>query len=449
MNTVSLLEKTQQTIETHDLCSKIHDSIIVGVSGGVDSIVLTLLLQSLGYSIAIAHCNFNLRDAESDEDEMFVRDFAKKHQIPLFVQHFNTVEYAQQNGISIEMAARDLRYSWFHELCDSESCTKIAIAHNQNDTIETFFIHLFRTTGLKGLCGIPIKNQRVIRPLLEISRQEIEAYAQKHAIAYRHDSTNSQNIYIRNRIRNQLLPLCADIQENSIRGIYSSMQIIQDSYALYKTAVDKQIKEITSIQNDTLIIEKKELLAHKNAKTLLFEIMHPYGFHADVIMQLFEALSKQSGKQFKSKQYSAIIDRDFIFVEERKTAEIIKIEIPDFSTNYTCTTPFGTLQFEVLEHYDMSDQSDYIVFFDKDELQFPLYVRTWREGDNFIPFGMNGRKKVSDLLIDKKTPIHKKNAVLVVESNDSIIWVVGHRRSHDAKIANSTKHIVRVRYSPQ
>ncbi|MFW5851662.1 MAG: tRNA lysidine(34) synthetase TilS [Bacteroidota bacterium] len=447
MDSHSLISHIQHIISDYSLCNPSEDTILVGVSGGVDSMVLCNILHSLGYTIAIAHCNFQLRNTESDADEEFVRAFAKKHSIPIFVHSENTQEYAEKKGVSIEMAAREIRYNWFNTLCDAESFTKIAIAHNANDTIETFFINLFRTTGIKGLTGIPITNQRIIRPLLHATREEIERYAQLNSIEYRIDSTNSQNTFVRNKIRNQLLPLCEEIVPQSYSSIQQTISYINKAEEIYRETIAKEIKKLTSVVNDTHVIDKELLRSHKHSETLLFEILHPYGFNPDIIQQLFYSLQSEqnTGKLFSSNSYKAIIDRDFIFIEELINHDLFLTHISesDINTKKEIETPCGTFVFNTctINNFSLNTASNHASF-DKDNLRFPLTLRSWNHGDWFRPIGMKGKMKISDFLINEKIPVHTKQNILVLESDDKIIWVCGLRISEDAKITSNTQNIL-------
>lgn len=443
-----IIVKTKETINNYALCNKNEDYILIGVSGGVDSMVLTHILKSLEYKIAIAHCNFKLRGKESDDDALFVEEYAHKHDIPFFLHTSSAQEYAEKHKISVEMAARDIRYDFFHALCSEEAFTKIAIAHNADDSLETFFINFFRTTGLKGLCGIAIQNESVIRPLSHITRKEIEAFAHTNTIRYRTDSTNSEDMYLRNKIRNQLLPLCKTILPQSIANMQTSMKILEDSYTLYKKTVDKEILKLTSIHKNTRVIEKEELLQHPHAHTILFEILHPYGFHPDVITQLFDSLSKQSGKTFSCKNYTAVLDRDYIFIEEHKKQELLHFEIPEFDIEFICETPYGTFTFSKNPSPSSSAHNTTITeYFDADKLTFPLTIRSKKDGDSFQPLGLDGKKKVSDFLIDHKIPIHKKHEVLVLESQETIMWVVPLRISQKGALTKNTQNKIAVSFT--
>lgn len=444
MDRDSFLQKVRTTITENQLFSIEHDTILVGVSGGVDSISLIQALIDLKCSVAIAHCNFNLRGDESDGDQAFVENFAKKHSIPIHIRSFNTIDYANERKVSIEMAARDLRYEWFNTLCTLHEYSNIAIAHNQNDSIETFFINLMRASGLKGLSGIPIKNGKIVRPFSTISRAEIEEFAHLSNLSYRIDSSNLTNDYVRNKIRNIILPELQKISSNSLNSISESIDFLRESYSIYNQAIDNVRSKVCCETESGFYIDEKKLLTHVNAKTILFEIMHPFGFNTDVISQMMQAFSSQSGKKFESATHTAIHDRDKLFVTKITKKKQLKVSI--FQTDTTIALNDLNLTICCFDIKDFSLQRDAsVAALDVQKLQFPLMLRYWQQGDSFIPFGMKGRKKVSDFLTDIKVPLHKKDTVLVLESAGEIVWVVGYRISDSFAVTNSTQNVYVVR----
>ena len=287
------IQKIQSTIETNHLFTK-DDTILVGVSGGVDSMTLVQSLYELGYSVAIAHCNFNLRGDESDGDQDFVVAYANAKKIPIHVCSFDTKKTASERKISIEMAARDLRYEWFETVCRLNGYTKVAIAHNQNDSVETFFINLLRSAGLKGLTGIPMTNGNVVRPMLNVSRAEIEAFAKLRQLHYRVDSTNLSNNYMRNKIRNLILPEIQKIAPNCMDAITTSMSHLQQAHAVYSQAMDGKKTMCCTSNTRGFAVDELKLLQQDNSQTLLYEILYPCGFNTDVISQRFSPTARPS-----------------------------------------------------------------------------------------------------------------------------------------------------------
>ena len=442
---MDLIHKIQHTIAKHNLCNK-QDSILVGVSGGMDSVALCKVLHHLGYSVAIAHFNFMLRGAESDGDEKYVSELAKSLNVKIHTQTYDTKKYAEEGKISIEMAARELRYSWFESLCKEHNYTKIAIAHNSNDSVETFFINLFRKSGLRGLTGIPVVNDKVIRPLIETSRSEIESYIAQTNTPYKTDSTNLENHYLRNKIRNQLLPLAQEISPQSFSGILQSIKYLQESYLLYSKSVQKEIDKIVSHTEGSILIEKEQLANSPFAALLLFEIMHPLGFNPDVIEQLFENLNSQSGKKYVGSSKQAIIDRDYIFIDDIPNQNEVCVTVNEFATKQTISTDFGDYVFEILDNTQIEiERNSAKAYLDLGKVEFPLTLRSWQSGDVFKPFGMNGKKKkVSDFLIDTKEPQSSKHKILVLESKEKIAWLVERRISNDFAVSEKTKKMLLV-----
>ena len=435
--------KIIESIEKHNLFSITNDSILIGVSGGVDSMVLLDCLQKLNYKVSIAHCNFNLRGKESDDDEKFVGEYAQKNNITFHKASFNTKQYAKEHKSSIEMAARELRYEWFESLCKEFSYSKIAIAHNQNDTIETFFINLLRSSGIKGLQGIPIQNGNIVRPLLSVSRTEIETYAKDNKISFRIDSSNLTNDYVRNKIRNIILPAFSEIQESANDSFYTSIGHLEQAFTVYDSTIQNIIPTIITKTEHGITIDENLLMKHDFASTILFEILHPFGFNSDTISQIFESFNTQSGKQFESDSHIALHDRNKLLIQkkniENNTFEhLINEDFPN-----KITIPLGTISISKTSKKSIQiDANKKNAYLDFNKLSFPLKIRNWEPGDSFMPFGMKGNKKVSDFLIDEKISILEKQKILVIESNNDIVWIVGQRISQKYAISDLTTDVL-------
>lgn len=439
MERTEFLQKIQTTIADNNLFTK-EDAILVGVSGGVDSMTLIQSLYELGYSVAIAHCNFKLRNAESDGDQDFVVNYANANKIPIHVCSFDTKTVAQERKVSVEMAARDLRYEWFDMVCRLNNYTRLAIAHNQNDSIETFFINLLRSAGIKGLTGIPMRNGQIVRPLLNVSRAEIEEFARQSLLSYRVDSTNLGTDYMRNKIRNIILPELQQIAPNCIDAITTSMSHIQEGYAIYQSAIESARNECCQIQDNGFVIREDVLMQQERPQTLLFEFLYPYGFNPDVIQQILNSFSSQSGKRFESETYIAVHDRNRLFVERKSAVNTDEIVID--AVTKQVEVGGRTISFAVRKRADFTLRREAsVASLDMSKLQFPLVLRTWKNGDSFVPFGMKGRKKISDFLIDEKIPLSKKSQVQVLVSNDEIVWVVGLRISQIFAIDEGTEEV--------
>lgn len=431
------LQRIQTTIETNQLFTH-DDKILVGVSGGVDSIVLIQSLFELKYNVAIAHCNFKLRSDEADGDQMFVENYARVRNIPIHVCSFDTLAIAKERKESIEMTARNLRYDWFATVCKLDSYTKVAIAHNQNDSVETFFINLLRSAGLKGLTGIPMKNGNVVRPLLDVSRAEIEHFAKERELTYRVDSTNLTNDYTRNKIRNIILPELLKIAPFCMNSISDSLHYLREAYSIYTEAIEAKKMLCCEKTENGIVVDERRLLQEKDASTLLYEILYPFGFNSDVIQQIFKTFGSQSGKRFESETSVVTHDRNKLFVEAKCSENVVEQQIDDSTAEVECVQKI--LSFRMLNRTDFTLKKDAsVASLDFAKLTFPLTLRGWKNGDSFVPFGMKGRKKVSDFLIDAKIPLSQKQHILVLESDGEIAWVVGLRISQKFAIDDKTE----------
>ncbi len=417
------------------------EKVLLTVSGGLDSMVMTELFRQSGYNFAVAHCNFNLRGSESDGDEKFVENYCKKHNIQLFVKHFNTKEYAVRNGISIQMAARDLRYDWFEELCDYGGFDCYATAHHKDDQIETFFINLLRGTGIAGLHGILPKQGRVIRPLLFTDRKEIEEYAKKINLKFREDSSNSDVKYLRNSIRHKLLPVLNEISPGYKNILTQNIERLRETEQVYGNEIEKLKKEILVRENDLMKISIPKLLNIENRKILLFEILSEYGFNGSQVEDIFKSVDSVSGKSFYSGTHILIKDRNEFIISEIKNEGKVNISInPDTSS---ITKPVG-IKIETVKkdaRFKLKRDSSF-AYLDKSKLQFPLKLRKWEKGDYFYPLGMKNKKKLSDFFIDEKVSVIEKTNSYVLMSGDDIVWVIGRRIDDRYKVTEETKEVL-------
>jgi tRNA(Ile)-lysidine synthase len=426
--------KIQNYIIEKSLFSK-EDKLILGISGGADSVCLMHLLLELDYNFELAHCNFNLRGDESDEDEIFVRKLAKEYQLELHVKHFDTQNYANENKVSIQMAARDLRYAWFYDLLLSENAKYIAIAHHANDDIETFFINLVRGSGLKGLLGIKAKIDSIVRPLMAVSRAEIEQFLKKNDISFREDSSNTSLKYLRNKIRHELMPLLTEMNPSIQKTISDEIKVLEGVAEVYYKQIEWVKKEMIQNEEATIQLKISDLLALKPLNNYLYELLSPYGF--STIDRIVESLKGQSGKQFLSSTHKLLVDREFIFISELdiKQNELIIIQ----ETTNSIKSPIH-LNFSKSDNIKWKDDlSSAQVDFEK--LQFPLTLRKWKDGDKFIPLGMKTFKKLSDFFIDNKFSLLDKNKQWLLCSGKDVVWVVGHRIDNRYKLESKTKKV--------
>ncbi|MDF9829662.1 tRNA lysidine(34) synthetase TilS [Parabacteroides sp. PF5-6] len=413
--------------------------VVVGLSGGADSVALLVLLVRLGYKCIALHCNFHLRGEESDRDERFSRDLALQLGVPYYSTDFDTTRFAEANHLSIEMAARQLRYGWFEEKRKAFNAQAIAVAHHQDDSVETLLMNLMRGTGIRGLSGIRPKNGTVVRPLLAVGREEIERWLEEQGYAYMTDSTNLSDIYTRNFIRLRILPLMEELNPAVRQTIARTAENLSDAEAIYIHFIEEATKQLLSEDKRVSI---SGLLALPAPETVLYEILKRYGFSRIVSHEVYQSLSKESGKIFYSPHYRLIKDRDCLLLsnrEEKNDESSYTVEsIADF---YHLPVEFACEQFTLSDGFSIEKDRD-IAYFDLAKLRFPLTLRRWKEGDWFIPFGMTGKKKLSDYFSDHKySRIEKENAWLLCSGKD-IIWLVGERTDNRFRIEKTTKEVL-------
>lgn len=402
-----------------DIASHITDKkLILALSGGIDSMVLADLLLKGKADFVLAHCNFHLRGEESDGDEQFVREYASRNGLTVYVKQFETKAYAKEHGISIEMAARDLRYAWFEELRQQLGYDYIAVAHHADDQLETFFINLLRGAGIRGLKGMQPINGNIIRPLLNVSREEIHQYANEHGIKWREDHTNAETHFLRNKIRHELLPVIDSISKEGRASILKSISHLASENELYRELV----KEKLSTANCQLLTANYQLL---------FERLRDYGFNTDQVNFIYEALGGQPGKTFFSPTHRVTIERN-------------GLELTPICQQNETPVDLSYEQFSNDNSFVL-DTSPKVAQLDYDKLTFPLKLRKWRAGDRFYPLGMKGSRLLSDFLKDLKlTTRQKEECHVLTTANDEIVWVVGRRVDERFKVADQTKTILKV-----
>ncbi len=451
-----MLEQFRKYINGNHLINK-GDRILVALSGGVDSMVLAELLRREGYDIAFAHCNFHLRGAESDGDEQFVREYAEKVGVKLFVRQFDTIDFVENNKVSVEMAARELRYAWFNDLINanehilsSESNTrpvistersewrnlrfdKLALAHHADDQIETFFINLLRGAGIKGLKAMQARNSLYIRPLLWASREEIKSFAIENGIQWREDSTNRDTIYLRNKIRHELMPVFDSIKHDAREKILESVNHLAAENQLYRELLKEKISQIETVDGVLHSISKRHF-----DRQLLFEYIRIFGFSYSQCESVFAALDGEPGKEFYSNDYQLVVEKDTIEIfpidlERTRHALSQQVAIQPVRTGYALSL--------------LIKDNDNIAQLDYDTLHLPLKTRFWQQGDRFRPLGMHGTKLVSDFFNDLNfTAFQKKTTPILVDSDDNIVWIVGCRIDDRFKITDKTKTIYEIKF---
>lgn len=419
------------------------DKLLLAFSGGIDSVVLAHLLISQKYKVELAHCNFQLRGVESEQDELFVTDFAKQNNLFTHIKRFDTKKYAADNKLTIQQAARNLRYNFFIEIAEKENFPYILTAHHLDDSIETFFINLLRGTGLKGLCGIPMTNSKFVRPLLFATKNDIYKYATIHNINWREDSSNQGDKYLRNKIRHQIIPILNSLQPNFYNIFRENFRRLNDSKNLIETLVQETINTMKIQNNDYTIISIPRIIQKQNGISLLFHYLQNFQFNEHQVKQILEK-KHQTGKKFVNQQYTAIYNRDTLIITKNKKSNtntywidnsLKKIKLPPFEFQLSFQ--------ENSEMYTISKDPNKACF-DAEKVQFPLQLRKWQKGDYFYPFGMEHAKKISDFLIDKKMSLIEKENTWVLLSGNSIIWVVGQRIDNRFRITKLTKKILEI-----
>lgn len=436
-------EKFEAFVREQKLFDK-NDRVLVALSGGVDSVVLATLMLRSGYTFSVAHCNFHLRGEESNRDERFVRSWAEKNKIKLFVSEFDTYEYMQQKGISLEMAARELRYSMFKNLMTSQGFSLLATAHHADDSAETFFINLLRGTGIAGLHGILPKHDNIVRPLLFATRKDIFDFAKANNIPFVEDSTNEETQFLRNKIRHRLFPLLKDLCPNFDTVIKKDIDRLRETEIVFRSVIERLRADIIEKESNICKINIDRLKKLHPIRILLYELLSEYGFNETDSNNVLASLDKESGKQFFSKTHRLLKDRNYLFITPLNADQHQERYLLNESQNMVNEPIHLVLEtLEELTFVNISKDRN-IAMFDKDMLQFPLVLRHWKQGDAFVPFGMNKSKKLSDFFTSEKYSLIDKQQQWLLCSGDDIIWIVGRRTDNRYRISEKTKTILKI-----
>lgn len=434
-----MLQQFLNHIKINNLCSP-ADKILLAVSGGLDSMVMLHLFKEAGFTVAVAHCNFQLRGEESKNDELFVETECKKLGVPFYVTHFNTEAYAHEHGLSIQMAARELRYQWFNQVMEQNGFNYLATAHHVNDSIETALLNWVHGSSLEGFGGIPVKNGRVIRPLLFATKGQLKVYAKDNAIAWQEDSSNQTDDYQRNFIRHQIIPRLQEINPSLEETFLTGQRKIKDELGF----IDEQFKVWKSnnvvIKHDTIFIAKQGV----TYASLLWRATREFGFNFPQCEDALKALDGQSGKKFLSATHQMVIDREHVIIS---TSTLVWDDALIEKDANQAT--FGTWKLSIEKVSGIKstfEKSEALL--DVDKLAFPLRWRLWKPGDLFYPLGMDHKKKLSDFLIDNKVSLSEKYNVSILESDGQIVWVVGHRIDNRFKITSETRSIISFKLMP-
>ena len=431
-----MLTKFQHHITTNFPQLK-DKKLLLAVSGGIDSMVLLDLLNKLRFNICVVHCNFQLRGTESDGDEMLVKEICQDSYIPYFIEKFDTLEFAKENKLSIQLAARKLRYDWFQEII-SLGYDYVLTAHHLDDNVETFLINFTRGTGLEGLTGIPAQNGNIIRPLLPFSRLEIENYALEKNIQWREDSSNASDKYFRNKLRHDIVPILKELNTGFLDSFQNTLHHLQQAESLVDDASKLVYEKVVEEKDNRLEIHLKPLFEFKNYIAYLYQWLKNYGFSA--WNDIYDLVEAQSGKQVFSETHVLLKDREKLILSERKSSnkeEIYSIKSLDNKVNIPLKLRFS-------KGVNIFETHSNCIFVDENKLKFPLTIRKWQEGDYFYPSGMNGKKKLSKYFKDEKYSLLDKENQWLLCSENQIVWIIGKRADDRFKSKETTQNSIKI-----
>ena len=414
--------------------------LLIAISGGLDSVVLYHLLATLNFDISLAHCNFNLRGKESDLDEEFVNNLSQKTSNQIFIKSFDTEKHSKENKLSTQIAARELRYTWFQELVEKHNFDYILTAHHADDNLETFLINLTRGTGLEGFTGIPKINGNIARPLLPFSREDILNYAKENKIEWREDASNASTKYTRNKIRHQVIPVLKEINPSLLSSFEKTLENLQESQQILEDRIDEVSLEIIDTKETITKINIAKIQQLSNPKAYLYQLLKNHSFTE--WNDVYDLLSAQSGKQVFSKTHRLLKDRDFLLLtrKEISTKPQENIEIAENETKIK--VPFKMI-FEVV--LQKSTENKQTIYVDKDLLKYPLIIRKWQNGEYLYPTKMQGKKKLSKFFKDDKfSLLEKENTWLLCNANNEIIWVINHRQDRRFSTKPSTQSTIKI-----
>jgi len=432
------LAQFRQFIEQHQLFAK-DDKVLLAVSGGKDSVLMLHLFKAIGVEIGVAHCNFNLRGEEAQRDEHFVKMLANSLDVPVHITHFDTKKYAAENKISTQMAARDLRYHWFEQIRREHKYDFIALAQHQNDAVETVLINLVRGTGISGLHGILPKRGKLIRPLLFLTRNEVEVAVGENNIGFVEDSSNLSTNYTRNKLRLQVIPHLKEINPNLEKTFEENITRFAEIERFLAVQVQKLADNLLDKRADGIYISLLDIAALRPQKLLLYELLKPFGFVEKVVDGILQRLASPSGTHFFSASHQAIINRNDLIIAPQNTADHLNQFIHPSTTNICFGDDEIALTFSDELKFEAAANK---AFVNADKLIFPLVLRNWQNGDKFIPLGMRHLKKVSDFFIDAKVPVHLKHTTpILVNGNGQIIWIAGMRQDNRYKLTATTEKV--------
>lgn len=442
---MDLLEKYRAYIKKENLFQP-KDKLLLAVSGGVDSVVLCELCKQAGYDFIIAHCNFQLRGAESERDEHFVKGLAEKYSVEVLVRRFDTEKYAAENKVSIQVAARTLRYDWFNETAAARAIKFIVTAHHADDNVETLLMNFFKGTGINGLKAILPKHGNIIRPLLFARKEELAGFATANDLAFVEDSSNASDKYTRNYFRNELIPNLKKVFPQVEENLVHNLERFREIDELYRQAVSIYKKKLLEQEGNEFHIPVLKLLKTEPLHTIIYEIIRDFGFTAHQVVDTISMLTSDSGKYIQSATHRIIKNRNWLIISPIQdiVPGIILIE-GEGKTEFAA----GSLQLKKLYNAQFSIVNDpKIAQLDADSINFPLLLRKWKHGDYFYPLGMQKKKKLSRFFIDNKLSLSGKENAWVIEMDKKIIWIVGQRIDDRFKVTAKTKTVLLITLSP-
>ena len=429
-------------LEKENLVSS-GDKLVLAVSGGVDSMVMLELFSQTEYEFVVAHCNFKLRGEESDFDEVFVREYCEQRGITFYHNTFDTEECALIEGISIEMAARDLRYQWFYQILDEFSFTAVATAHHQDDIIETILLNLSRGTGIRGITGIHPINGRLIRPMLFTNHKNILDYAEINNVPFRVDSSNNELVYQRNIIRHKVIPVLKEINPAFEKNIIRTTQVLRETESLFQRKISEIKQFVIAHETGLTKLSIPALKTYPEVNTVLFELLKPYGFKWTIIPSIVEAFDADAGKTFFSKTHRLVKDRSELILTYVKGNDYSRFYIDTNTLFINSPLNLSLKRIERDEFYEISNQPN-VIDLDFDMLNFPLIIKKWEQGEYFQPLGLKGLKKISDFFIDEKLSIPQKENQWILYSGNDVVWIIGLRIDDRFKVMHESKNILRI-----
>jgi len=438
-----MLNEFNKYISEHKLLTP-GDRVLLAVSGGIDSMVMAHIVLRSGYVAGIAHCNFSLRADESDKDEKMVQQYAAKNNIPFYTTRFDTKAFAKEKGLSVQMAARELRYKWFETIRRKYKYDKIAIAHNLNDNIETVLINLIRGTGITGLTGMKSMNNRIIRPVLFATRNDIIKYCKRYRIAYREDMSNADTKYFRNKIRHNVIPVLKEMNPSIETTLNDTAERFSGLYEIVTDYISDLRRKITEEKNTFITLNISLLRPYLHNKTILFELFRPFGISNVQLNDLIRVIQGKTGGQLFTGTHRIIKNRKEIIVTHEQDVKYNTFEINNIQDFEVAPGIRSAEYFDIKGSFDIPTDPN-TACLDADKITFPVKIRRWRTGDYFYPLGMRNRKKLSDYFINSKYSIIDKENIQIMESEGKIVWIIGDRIDNRFRITSSTKKILLIK----